>query len=200
MQIEVGDLYAAAQALAFFAAGFETSSLTISHALYELALNPSIQGRVSKDIKDGLKSMNGVIAYESVNEMNCCTQFSRVGTYCFSIFTEATFIIISKIILTFQAVRQLCHIDIPTNFFINFWKYSLPPKNIFHLTSNPKREWRNNFTSERTPEETRETLNASQTWNVSYFPVIYKTKSGQCSLISLLSFSLQPSTLFLSVK
>ena len=81
MEIEVGDLYAAAQALAFFAAGFETSSLTISHALYELALNLSIQDRVPKDIKDGLKSTNGAIACESVNEMNYCTQFSKLGRY-----------------------------------------------------------------------------------------------------------------------
>lgn len=59
----------AAQIFIFFAAGFETSSSTISNALYELALNPDIQEKLRKEIKEFEARNNGEWRYEIMKEM-----------------------------------------------------------------------------------------------------------------------------------
>jgi cytochrome P450 family 6 len=59
----------AAQAFVFFAAGFETSSTTMSFCLYELSLNPDVQGRVQKEIDAVLRKHGDKITYEGVQEM-----------------------------------------------------------------------------------------------------------------------------------
>ncbi|XP_043510700.1 cytochrome P450 6a2-like [Frieseomelitta varia] len=67
--LEIDDVLLTAQAFVFFAAGFETSSLTISHFLYELAVNQSIQEKVREEIKNVLQKTNGVVMYDSIKEM-----------------------------------------------------------------------------------------------------------------------------------
>lgn len=59
----------AAQAFVFFAAGFETSSTTLSYCLYELAKNPEIQQRVHDEIDQILKQHSGQLTYESICDM-----------------------------------------------------------------------------------------------------------------------------------
>ncbi|XP_046422449.1 uncharacterized protein LOC124180747 [Neodiprion fabricii] len=54
------------QAAVFFAAGFETSSSTLSFALYELALHPDIQSKLREEITSALANNGGKITYEMV--------------------------------------------------------------------------------------------------------------------------------------
>nr|XP_033329019.1 cytochrome P450 6A1-like [Megalopta genalis] len=67
--IELTDNLLAAQAMVFFAAGFETSSTTICHALYEMALNPQVQEKLRAEIKEFSIKNNGSIKYDDIKEM-----------------------------------------------------------------------------------------------------------------------------------
>ncbi|XP_023719043.1 probable cytochrome P450 6a14 isoform X2 [Cryptotermes secundus] len=59
----------AAQAFVFFAAGFETSSTTMSFCLYELAMNQDVQERVQEEIDAALRKHEDKITYEAIQEM-----------------------------------------------------------------------------------------------------------------------------------
>ncbi|CAD6201249.1 GSCOCT00013984001.2-RA-CDS, partial [Cotesia congregata] len=69
IDFEITENLLAAQAFVFFAAGFETSSTTISFALYELALNLKAQEKLRAEILKSLKKHNGQLSYDIVNEM-----------------------------------------------------------------------------------------------------------------------------------
>lgn len=58
-----------AQAYVFFAAGFETSSTTLSYCLYEFAKNPEIQKRVQTEIDSVLEQHDRQLSYEAVSDM-----------------------------------------------------------------------------------------------------------------------------------
>ncbi|CAH0561143.1 unnamed protein product [Brassicogethes aeneus] len=58
-----------AQCYGFFVAGFETSSTTITFALYELAKNMDKQDLLRQDINDTLKKYNNELTYDSVQNM-----------------------------------------------------------------------------------------------------------------------------------
>ncbi|XP_037887564.1 probable cytochrome P450 6a13 [Glossina fuscipes] len=80
-RIRVGDLVsgltfeqACAQAMAFFLAGFDTSSATMSFCLYELALNLDIQRKLREEIITVLEKYNSQITYESLKEMSYLEQ------------------------------------------------------------------------------------------------------------------------------
>lgn len=57
-----------AQAVQFFAAGFETTSSTISYTLHELCLQPKVQDKLREEILSNIKKYNGV-TYEGLKEM-----------------------------------------------------------------------------------------------------------------------------------
>jgi len=57
------------QAVAFFLAGFETSSSALQFALYELSHNQNIQIKAREEIETVLNQHNGEISYESLQEM-----------------------------------------------------------------------------------------------------------------------------------
>ncbi|XP_076285655.1 putative cytochrome P450 6a14 [Lasioglossum baleicum] len=70
--IELTDSLLTSQAFVFFLAGFETSSSTIGHALYELALNTDIQNKLRKEIRQTLEENAGegkVLTYDQVRQM-----------------------------------------------------------------------------------------------------------------------------------
>ena len=58
-----------AQCLLFFVAGFETSSLTLTYTVYELAHQPHIQQKLQSEIDRVLNNHNGEVTYEALQEM-----------------------------------------------------------------------------------------------------------------------------------
>lgn len=66
---ELSDDLLAAQTFIFFAAGFETSSTTISNALYELALNHDIQDKLREEIEHFAAKNDGEWKYETIKQM-----------------------------------------------------------------------------------------------------------------------------------
>ena len=56
------------QAILFFSAGNDTTSMTISFTLYELAINPEIQNRLRQEVRETFEK-HGDFTYEAVNEM-----------------------------------------------------------------------------------------------------------------------------------
>lgn len=67
--LELTDTLLAAQLFVFFAAGFETSSTTMGNALYELALDHSIQSKLRQEITNELKKTNGKMTYDGIKGM-----------------------------------------------------------------------------------------------------------------------------------
>ncbi|XP_049788189.1 cytochrome P450 6k1-like [Schistocerca cancellata] len=60
----------AAESFGFYAAGFETSSTTISCSLYELALHEDIQNELQQEIDSVLMRHDGNITYDAITEMS----------------------------------------------------------------------------------------------------------------------------------
>ncbi|XP_033326750.2 putative cytochrome P450 6a14 [Megalopta genalis] len=70
--IELTDSLLTSQAFVFFLGGFETSSSTIGHALYELALHPDIQDKLRKEIRENFEknAREGKnLTYDQVKEL-----------------------------------------------------------------------------------------------------------------------------------
>uniref|UniRef100_T1PEG5 Cytochrome P450 n=1 Tax=Musca domestica TaxID=7370 RepID=T1PEG5_MUSDO len=71
-QLDMEDIIA--QAFVFFIGGFETSSSTMTFALYEMAKNPQVQERARKDVQDTLEKHKGAFGYDSLNDMGYVRQ------------------------------------------------------------------------------------------------------------------------------
>ena len=74
------DSLIAAQAYAFFVAGFETSATTISYALYELAINREIQDKLREEFDEEYTKHGGNFTYENIKKMNYLDKVIK-GTY-----------------------------------------------------------------------------------------------------------------------
>jgi cytochrome P450 len=59
-----------AQAFTFLIAGYETSGITLSYTLYELALHPEIQCRLRSEITQVLGKHQGELTYDGIKEMS----------------------------------------------------------------------------------------------------------------------------------
>lgn len=65
---------ATAQCFVFFIAGFETSSTTMTFALYELAQHQDIQDKVRAEIKTVLARHDDQVTYDSLSELKYMQQ------------------------------------------------------------------------------------------------------------------------------
>lgn len=63
----------AAHTLTFFLDGYETSSVVISHCLYELASNEEYQKRLRAEINESIQKY-GSVTYDSIGEMKYLDQ------------------------------------------------------------------------------------------------------------------------------
>lgn len=80
---EVGTLtfdQLAAQVFVFFFAGFETSSSTMTFALFELARNPDVQEKARKEIKETIARHGGKMTYEAAMELTYIDQLINGGS------------------------------------------------------------------------------------------------------------------------
>jgi cytochrome P450 len=68
--VEFTDSLIVAQALLFFAAGYETSSTALSLCLLELAINPEIKQSLSIEIDRTLEKCKGSITYDAIQSMS----------------------------------------------------------------------------------------------------------------------------------
>jgi cytochrome P450 family 6 len=59
-----------AQALTFLLGGYETSSGTLSFALYELAMHPEIQQSLRAEIVQVLSKHDGQLTYDGIQAMS----------------------------------------------------------------------------------------------------------------------------------
>lgn len=64
----------AAQTFLFFAAGFHSSSSIMTFAVYELAMNETLQERTRKEIRQVLERHTGELSYEAAMEMRYLDQ------------------------------------------------------------------------------------------------------------------------------
>ncbi|XP_050294392.1 cytochrome P450 9e2-like [Anthonomus grandis grandis] len=68
-QVNITDMDIASQAVIFFLAGFDTVSMAMCYTCYELAINPEIQDKLKKEIKETNERANGKPSYEDILEM-----------------------------------------------------------------------------------------------------------------------------------
>lgn len=66
---EFKDIDVIAQAMTFYADGFETSSIALSFSLYEIASNKHVQEKLQQEIETVLAKYGGEITYDAVQEM-----------------------------------------------------------------------------------------------------------------------------------
>nr|QZM07472.1 cytochrome P450 monooxygenase CYP9EK3 [Lasioderma serricorne] len=64
----------AAQAIAFFFAGFDTTASTMSFMAFELAKNPDVQEKLQQEIDDVLETSQGKVSYETITKMKYLDQ------------------------------------------------------------------------------------------------------------------------------
>ncbi|XP_060652620.1 cytochrome P450 6a2-like isoform X2 [Drosophila nasuta] len=70
--LDIGEL--AAQVFVFYVGGFETSSSTMSYALYELSQHQDIQDKLREHINSVLQQHEGKLTYESIKAMDYLDQ------------------------------------------------------------------------------------------------------------------------------
>lgn len=67
--VVIDDSLIAAQAMSFYLAGFEPTSLFLTFLLFELALQPKIQQRVYEEANEIIEKHNGALTYDSLMDM-----------------------------------------------------------------------------------------------------------------------------------
>jgi cytochrome P450 family 6 len=90
----------AAQSFVFFIAGFETSSTTMTFALYELAKHQDMQDRLRKEIREVLAKHQDQVSYDAILEMKYMNQVIDGTTLSF-------YLIVQLIIFSRRGVEKV---------------------------------------------------------------------------------------------
>lgn len=93
-----GDVEIAAHAAGFIIDGLETSAISLSFALYEVAANSNVQEKLYQEIKSALETYGDDLSYENIQDMsyldNVCSGCSNIpneNNYPIKYFTSRKF-------------------------------------------------------------------------------------------------------------
>uniref|UniRef100_U5EW43 Putative cytochrome n=1 Tax=Corethrella appendiculata TaxID=1370023 RepID=U5EW43_9DIPT len=96
---QLTDLELAAHGVSFFADGFETSSIVISHCLYDIAANPNVQQKLRAEIQNVITKKGG-LTYDNIAEMEYLDQVLNESLRCHSIASHLSRLCTEKTELT----------------------------------------------------------------------------------------------------
>lgn len=90
-----------AQCFVFFLAGYETSSTTMTFALFELSLNQEIQEKVREELSQTMKKYDNKICYDALKELEYMQQVLDGRVYI-----HFYFLCLNKFIFVSETLRK----------------------------------------------------------------------------------------------
>lgn len=91
--LDFDDIHMASHIISFFTDGFETSAITMSFVLYELAINPEIQTKLREEVDAAYDKGKGELTYDALTEMKYLDSIiTGMLDYCLRTIMSQTFL------------------------------------------------------------------------------------------------------------